>query len=352
MEHKVFRMGMLSKAKSEIYGLSIILIMLFHAGGTKSTYFAGIPGLEKIGKWITVHGSIGVEVFLLMSGITLYFSYHKNQNTKEFIIRRLKRILPALFIIFGPYWFFLLGKGEINIMEVCLNFLNLNFWIFGRKQVWFISLILVLYVLYPFIYRFLFQNEKNSIFRLLILLEAAVLLNLLLNYFVHGWYDGVGIGLTRIPIFLFGCWLGKYVYEDYRFSSYMWIVLLLQFMISLFLLKTAVYNGLGRRALYFALGIPLAFLFAYLGSINIKVWRRILSVFGGLSLELYLAHIMIRALYRLDFLFFSYKKGQISRYLFVLLLAFILAFVVSKIEKFIFKGKQRRKYNDTGVTTR
>ncbi len=83
--------------------------------------------------------------------------------------------------------------------------LFIGFYKTGKRQFWYFSLILVLYILYPLIHRFIRPKPSK---RLPILILSAVLLNVLLFTLVSDYYKVVEIAISRIPIFLVGVWLG------------------------------------------------------------------------------------------------------------------------------------------------
>lgn len=52
----------------------------------------------------TFIGSVGVEFFVFLSGVGLYFSMSKDSNILHFFQKRIKRILPAYLMVAIPYW--------------------------------------------------------------------------------------------------------------------------------------------------------------------------------------------------------------------------------------------------------
>lgn len=76
---------LISKNRSSIYGITMIWIMLFHSSFTFSTPWMLPLSIAKD------MGRCGVDVFLFLSGISLYFSLSKRGSSlKDFYIRRLK----------------------------------------------------------------------------------------------------------------------------------------------------------------------------------------------------------------------------------------------------------------------
>ena len=70
-----------SKHRSKIMAVSIIMIIIFHYFEDVTLYLNGNI-FSKV--WMRLVGSFGVEIFLFLSGMGLYFSYTKNRNIKLF----------------------------------------------------------------------------------------------------------------------------------------------------------------------------------------------------------------------------------------------------------------------------
>lgn len=84
----------LSRYRGELMGAAIIFIVLFHMSLPRSDAFFGLRRC----------GNIGVDMFLFLSGIGLWFSWVKNPSTKQFYKRRLLRIFPAWLIMSSLYY--------------------------------------------------------------------------------------------------------------------------------------------------------------------------------------------------------------------------------------------------------
>ena len=66
--------GLLSKYRMELFGVAAIMIMIFHC-----QVLMVLPGWFSL---INAHLNSGVEIFLLLSGMGLYYSFSKNNNYK------------------------------------------------------------------------------------------------------------------------------------------------------------------------------------------------------------------------------------------------------------------------------
>ena len=94
-----------SKNRNAIYGVAIISIMIFHFFEDIANSNLSGGGLGFLGKlYNTFIGSVGVEFFVFLSGVGLYFSMSKDSNILHFFQKRIKRILPAYLMVAIPYW--------------------------------------------------------------------------------------------------------------------------------------------------------------------------------------------------------------------------------------------------------
>ena len=64
----------ISRYRGELMGLAMIFVMLFHVWMPKSNVMYGLVRC----------GNVGVDIFLLLSGVGLWFSWTKNPSLKHF----------------------------------------------------------------------------------------------------------------------------------------------------------------------------------------------------------------------------------------------------------------------------
>ena len=124
-------------------GIAAVWIMLFH--------LVDFPVLN----W----GYGGVDIFLFLSGWGLYYSWQKNPDIYSFYVKRLWRIFPAYaLVVTGAYlskWFVLHDKIEFGDYLSALT--TVKYW-YGYLVHWYIALIVLLYLLFPF-YIKIFRNN-------------------------------------------------------------------------------------------------------------------------------------------------------------------------------------------------
>ncbi len=203
-----------SKYRSELMGLAIISIIFFHySEDALSHYSAGIH--YTITYWYRMLiGSIGVEIFLFVSGMGLYFSMKRGGSSDilGFYKKRFVRVLIPYLVYASIAWFIMdviqEGRG-IGLFIYDLS--TLGFWYDGRKTIWFVAFILTMYVVFPLIYEMV-ENKKSGTKTIIVI---AIVIFILECFRVSNpeAYNDTEIALTRIPIFILGAYFGKKIYD-------------------------------------------------------------------------------------------------------------------------------------------
>lgn len=273
----------LSKYRGEIMGFACLWVMLHHNS------FDWQPSLDILRR-IANYGNLGVDMFLLVSGIGLYYAWQKKPKLGTFYARRLVRVLVPYAFLAIPYWIWRdlhLGKGSF-----WLDVTQLSLPLQGVITTWYIPAIVCFYLLYPLIAKYLFSGDCKT--RAVWLCGALIIgcIGLVGNEY----YENCEIALTRSVIFIVGCCLGKSVYEKEPVSNHAVALSAVWLVINWFLRKhvsmPAVYIRFSYVPLCLALCLVLAWVFDRLSGWN---WlRSVLRFFGDRSLELYLTHVLIR----------------------------------------------------------
>lgn len=326
--------GLVSQYRNQLFGIAILLIMLFHSGSFPSiTTNPALVSFLPTNSWIRT-GSIGVDLFLFLSGMGLYFAMLRRPSLPRFYLKRLKRILIPYGIIGGAYWFFRDISIRDNIPLFWKDFSLSTFFTDGRTTYWYIALILPLYLLAPLFLR-LFRSRLRT--PLLFALFAASLgLALYLGLQKTELYWNVEKALNRIFIFVLGCYFGKIIQEK-RPMRARWIV----FGILVLSCRGLVYyvaafcewKSVARivvRQWYNAAGLALCILLPILLELlHSQRLNRFLNFFGILSLELYLSHLALRNALKIlcpDFPEWNVWEA-VTAYLGVLLTACLISFL-------------------------
>lgn len=147
-EARSFHWGLVSKYRTEIMGFACIWIMLSHnfCIWPESTGWYWV-------KRIFQFGNLGVELFLIVSGIGLYFAWQNRKSLGQFYQRRYVRLLIPYFLIAVPYWIWLdLHVGGLDWSCFLLDFTQLSLPFRGVITTWYIPASAVFYLLFPLIY--------------------------------------------------------------------------------------------------------------------------------------------------------------------------------------------------------
>ena len=89
MKIKDIELENISRYRGELMGAAMLFVILFHVGLPRDDTFFGLRRM----------GNIGVDIFLFLSGMGLWFSWSKHPDTKDFYLRRWLRIYPTWLII-------------------------------------------------------------------------------------------------------------------------------------------------------------------------------------------------------------------------------------------------------------
>ena len=296
-----------SKKRSQLMGISILLIMIFHCGLYLNSRF-------------TPFCVVGVEFFLVISAIGLFFSLSKNTDKLSFYKKRVLRILPTYFIVAAPYFAhnqkFEIGNYLFNLSGLCI--------IDDQRYFWFIGQILICYLIAPFYFGVM--KYKLSILIPFITLVVCYYLGLL--------FPSLAIMLNRFAIFFLGFHLAALVYNKKVVNS--WLVLpicVLSIVLIPIIGNMQIYEGIQRTA-YFFLSIPaLAGMVMLLNKCPSFIDKCLVFV-GGITLEIYLLHE--RICLRIMQLVLGPLLGAFMSIPLCIVMAYLLSRLMKKVNQYLF----------------
>ena len=333
MQQNKFDFSAISKFRGEIMGVACIWIILHHFKGTISFY-----PLSRL----SLYGNAGVDIFLFLSGIGLYFTFQKNEPMSLFYKKRFVRLLIPYILICVPFyvWRFLYLGGT----NLWLDITQLSFPLSRTILTWYIPAIFVFYLLFPLVYKL--QNTKriqNKTVLVILLSVFYMLLLLIFKKLSPTLYENIEIMLTRFIIFFIGCYFGRAVFKKKGLPSE-WVALGFSYTIIWFLIRETAglptfWTRLSCGPLAISICIVLSYLFTYLKQQNFLL--KVLRFFGRYSLEIYLTHVLIYNVWRNVLGVFFLSKSGIIDYLVVLAISSVLSvpihFLVEKTSKILLK---------------
>ena len=330
MNKKIFTWNLLSIYRTELMGCSILGIILFHWSENCSNHGIPLTGFLKLFSL----GNRVVDVFLILSGIGLYYSYRKNEDTKNFYIRRMFNILPSYCIIAMPYWIYYdLIFSTRTWMNVLLDFSFISFVTEACRRFWFIGLIIVLYLLFPAFYKIIYHWKNRWI-------GTALSFAVYLIFAAGLWktapsvYSNIEIALGRIPCFILGIFLGEKVYNKQHitkkplaaaYAGLLSSTALIKFCRLPFLTNVA---DRSIEGIFYALSFLLILitLLAFIENLKIySVIKILLCVPGRMTMEIYLLHVAFRSI-------FDYP-ADFTNYHLLIAASILLAFPIHKAGK-------------------
>lgn len=255
-----------SKKHTEIAkGIAIFIVVISHVGN-----FSGA-------RYFTFLGGVGVALFLICSGFGLYKSYEK-KGLNDFFRKRLSKVII-------PYWcavliFYIIHPSEFSALRLIQNLLLIKV----NCYYWFIQLIIILYIVFYLVYRFIPQNKRELCLGVLSVI-----------FFVAVRQD---LWASQAFSFVIGIFFAKY-YKKNRVNRKFFSIGILNLMIGvaslLFKQTTLIRNGhqlvfsLNQVILYITLAMSIIYLSYFLRKMDVV---SCFSVLGRVSYEVYLVHVL------------------------------------------------------------
>ena len=126
-------------------GIAMTLVLLYHMFVMDSTI-----SLLKI----FFAGYLGVDIFFILSGYGLCYSLNNN-SISSFYKRRFKKILPLYWLMsLSVLAFYSFSGKDITFRDCICNLFSLNYYkVGGFVYEWYLSALIIFYVLFPLLYR-------------------------------------------------------------------------------------------------------------------------------------------------------------------------------------------------------
>ena len=325
--------GNISRNRQSLMGIAGLFIIFCHNSLYLPHWFYAVNF-----SYLRFLFQVGVDMFLLFSGLGCYFSLSKSKSSGEFYKKRITRLLPSYLIFYVIIIIVYLFIDKENILQKMYSYSPFSFPISEDVTLWFIPAILFLYLVSPFIFR-IFKKINNLPF-LFIGIMAIYIIAIVSKIFSLRFSD---IFLLRVPSFLFGMLIGYCEKEGKikNFKTKDTVVLFSVFIISLasyFLIEKFTVIS---RVVFFPLCVSSTTIIASL--IRDKS-TKVLRFLGTITLETYLFHVPILSV--TDYFSYRHIPNDLVATWFsnicAALIAVFLAFAINKLVKTMFyKSNQK-----------
>ena len=278
----------ISRYRGELMGAAMLFVILFHVGLPREDAFYGLRRI----------GNIGVDMFLFLSGVGLWFSWTKRPSLKHFFTRRYLRIYPAWLIIACLFYIpDFLGSRQFstNVIDLLGDVLiNWDFWLHDELSFWYIPATMMLYLFAPAYMQLII---KHPVYRWLPV--VMIMWCILVQYVtpIHAAVGHLEIFWSRVPIFFIGINFGKAVKEKRCMDgASLWLIVLvfvMAFASSVFLeqVRHGQFPLFIERMLYIPLTVTAILLLNRVFRRTPKWFNATFREVGALSLEAYLIHL-------------------------------------------------------------
>ena len=281
----------ISKYRQELMGLAILGVLFSHivSLGQVTGYIVTFP-------FKVFDNLVFTQGFLLLSGFGLYYSWTKEHSVWHYFKKRIGRLMIPFWIMSVPFYLYVCAILNNDYGKFVENILTAYFWLHGNNGMWYISITVLLYILFPLLYKIIFSkpNPKAVTVRALFVFILMEAINGLIYVCAPSYYDMVSIGITQAPIFVIGMLFGYYSSHKYMVSwrTMMWLILVL-----------VVLLGIKRISPFFhapmilTLRIVTIMLVCYIFN-KVMFLKNVRGVkwFGKYTLELYILHLHIYGL--------------------------------------------------------
>lgn len=314
-----------SCCRTHLMGVAMLMVILFHCRIMPFFWF---------GYW-------GVDIFLFLSGFSIYFSLSKKGTLPIFYLKRFLRIMPGAIICGIAFFYMGYAHGEKDIALWGLN-------------LWYVRSILIFYFLSPFLFIFLKRWKTKALLFLIILAEVTAYL------FADCIYVGRILTVTlswsfaRLPIYLLGMALP--IFSKEKEISVSIRCLLFSALVGIMILGELrvyqIYHNLDVVKLLFMPSLLLSPTILLMSIFWVK-WMRILPpfllkiiyLFGFYSLEIYLIHeSILKFNSKIAFYVQSALLSKMMCIIVSVLLAYFLNVTCSRIQTFFLKKNDLSRF--------
>ena len=291
-----FDLSLLSKYRTELMGISMLMVLVCHARLHGATFPDAILSILAL-------GDRGVELFFLLSGIGIYYSLSSFRKSEQVLVswykKRLTRILVPYLIIETPFLAYYCISNHLGGAEFLSYVSMISFWT-DHVGPWFIAFLIPLYLVSPLLYK-LFSHSK-----IVGVLTCSLLILLSLVFAKHPFQDfgydslvleNVQFCVQRAPSYFIGLFIGPLVKEGGKIS-YLWLLLLpaVYILLPIIPITSGTFRG-WIIGIFLIMALALIINLLDRTKIGRNVFIRLLSIVGSATLEIYIFYdLLVNAL--------------------------------------------------------
>ena len=296
-------------------------------------------------------GGLGVDVFLFLSGLGLWYSLDKFYSTEYpklitpksktggvilWYLRRYKRLLITYLLVAIPYYAVFCIVKNLSLEKYLLYVSTVGFWT-EHQGIWFVDALIPIYALSPLLYCAINRSRHNAILAVSLIILCYVFclipnecvdskISLLVNsQFV----------VVRLPSFITGMWIAKYVKNGLALRTTTIVIMVIAF-ISLIIVFKVLHIPLATS--FFAT-IPLVSLMLLLcNCLRSGRVHNALMFMGNISLESYIFNVTLHFFIPYiswDIADYNISYGNYIPYLSILIVGTALSYVLNRFVKMI-----------------
>ena len=281
-------LGNISRFRAEQMGAAMFFVILFHVALDRGDPFYGLRRC----------GNVGVDIFLFLSGVGLWFSWVKTPDVRRFYRRRLLRIVPTWLVVSTAFYLpDYLGARRFSrsIVDLIGDItINWDFWLHDELTFWYVPAIMALYLVAPWYMRLV---QSRPIYRWLPLLMVVWCVMVQWVLPIHHAVGHLEIFWSRVPIFFIGINFGEMVRTRRQLpGEAVWLLLvtfLMTFGTCLYLeqVRHGHFPLFVERMLYIPFTVCTVLVMNRIFRRTPQWVNRLFRFVGALSLEAYLIHI-------------------------------------------------------------
>ena len=321
-------LALISKYRNALMGVAALIICYFHEF---LPVFPDGTALYEAEDLIIRVSFYGVDIFMLLSGMSVATSLLRDSNIGHFYAKRAKRILP-IYLLSGVFMILINGW---SFKDYLLNISGVRF--FTEKvdsYLWFVIAIIIFYLFAPMYQELIEKTGRPFITFIVSFVVWYVLALVLLNYIRSDFYYMI----DRIPVFLLGMSIGNMINKGtvIKNRSVFWLGVVCSFVIGWLLSYMLNYYGylylfgtILRCFPRILLGFGTAYLVAGILDIVIQKWLvAVLEFFGSFCFELYVVQRVFDA--KIHYFLMDRNIWGVPRNLIMLVLLSLIAFAISR----------------------